>query len=138
MAKEFNVTKATISDAVKVLVTKKYLEKDHSPTDNRRYDLLVSLSGHKLVNSLSDYAMVFKEELSLFEEHELNDMFETMAQLIYKLNQRGIIQVQRTCYNCKYYSGDKEKSHYCNLLKSKLKGEEIRIDCIEFEEDTSS
>ena len=134
MAKEFNVTKATISDAVRVLLKKDYLEKDYSPTDNRRYNLLISSSGKELVNHLSQYADIFKNELSLFSEKELSAVFDTISKLIFQLNQRGIIQIQRTCYSCKHYGGDKKENHYCNLLGSKLKTQEIRIDCNEFEE----
>ncbi|KXX71124.1 MarR family winged helix-turn-helix transcriptional regulator [Flammeovirga sp. SJP92] len=133
LAKEFNVTKATISDAVRVLIKKEYLEKDYSPTDNRRYNLLVTSSGEDLVQQLSGYADVFNKELSSFNEQELANIFDTLSKLIFQLNQKGIIQVQRTCYNCKYYSGDKKENHHCNLLNSKLKGDEIRIDCDEFE-----
>ena len=134
MAKEFNVTKATISDAVKVLIKKEYLIKDYSPIDNRRYNVFLSDQGNKLVISLAEYARPFETELSKFKSNELNVLFETISKLIYLLNQQDIIQVQRICFNCKHYSGDKKSKHYCNLLKSKLKKQEIRIDCNEFEE----
>lgn len=138
LAKEFNVTKATISDAVRVLLKKEFLEKDYSPTDNRRYNLLITPSGNDLVGQLSEYADVLTDELSTLKEEELNNIFGTLSKLIFQLNQKGIIQVQRTCYNCKYYSGDKMENHYCNLLNSKLKGQEIQLDCDEFEEITNS
>ncbi|MBD0400932.1 MarR family winged helix-turn-helix transcriptional regulator [Flammeovirga sp. EKP202] len=134
LAKEFNVTKATISDAVRILLKKEYLEKDHSPTDNRRYNLFITSSGKELVGQLEGYADVFNKELSSFTDQELANIFDTLSKLIFQLNQKGVIQVQRTCYNCKYYSGDKKEDHYCNLLKSKLSGKEIQIDCDEFEE----
>ena len=38
LAKEFNVTKPTISDAVRVLLKKDFLAKDLSPADSRRYN----------------------------------------------------------------------------------------------------
>lgn len=134
LAKEFNVTKATVSDAVKVLIKKGYLEKDYSPTDNRRYNLLVSQKGNELINNLSNYATPVRQELSMFKDEELTIVFDTISKLIFQLNKQGVIQVQRTCYNCKFYRGDTKKTHYCNLLGKALKQEEIRIDCGEFEE----
>ena len=133
LAKEFNVTKATISDAVKVLLKKDYLEKDLSPTDKRRFNLKISKSGNKLVKNLSEYASPISEELSNFTEKELIGAFDTISKLIFKLNQREVIQIQRTCFNCKYYKGDKKSHHYCNLIETKLKKQEIRLDCSEFE-----
>lgn len=132
LAKEFNVSKATVSDAVKVLIKKNFLEKDFSPTDNRRYNLMVTVEGNELVNNLSDYAAPFQEELEMFKDTDLQTVFDTLSKLIFQLNQRDIIQVQRTCYNCRYYGGDKKSYHYCNLLKSKLKKREIRLDCEDF------
>lgn len=137
LAKEFNVTKATISDAVRVLLKKEYLEKDFSPVDNRRYNLSLNSKGNELVNNLSGYATSLEEELSSFSKEDLSTVYDTLTKLIFQLNQRNIIQVQRTCFNCKYYSGDKKNSHYCNLLQSKLKKQEIRLDCNEFEEEAS-
>lgn len=132
LSREFNVTKATISDAVRVLIQKKYLIKDHSPTDNRRYNLILTDQGKNLVQELSAYGLPVQEELKGFTEAELSDLFSTLSQLIYRLNRRDIIQVQRTCFNCQHYSGDKIAQHYCQLLKSDLKKQDIRLDCNEF------
>ncbi|MEZ4950628.1 MAG: MarR family transcriptional regulator [Saprospiraceae bacterium] len=133
LAKEFNVTKATISDAVRVLVKKEYLEKDFSPIDNRRYNLTLTNLGTQLVSNLSGYATPFEEELTSFKNQDLYKVYDILTKLIFQLNQRDIIQVQRTCFNCKYYNGDKKERHYCNYLKSELKMQEIRLDCNEFE-----
>ena len=137
LAKEFNVTKATISDAVKVLLKKDYLVKDYSPTDRRRFNLQISKSGNTLVNQLSDYASPISDELSNFTETELIHTFDTISKLIFKLNQRDIIQIQRTCFNCHHYKGDKKSNHYCKLIELKLKKQDIRLDCNEFEEKES-
>jgi len=51
LAKEFNVTKATISDAIRVLINKELLAKDHSPVDRRRYNLQITKKGAKLINN---------------------------------------------------------------------------------------
>lgn len=135
LAKEFNVTKATISDAVRVLLKKEYLEKDFSPIDNRRYNLSLSSKGNELVNNLSGYATFLEEELSSFSKEDLSTVYDTLVKLIFQLNQKNIIQVQRTCFNCKFYSGDKLNSHFCNFLHSKLRKQELRLDCNEFEEE---
>ena len=86
-----------------------------------------------MVKNLSGYANPFEEELSSFQKQDLNTVYDTLTKLIFQLNQRGIIQVQRTCFNCKYYNGDKKNNHYCDFLKSDLKKQEIRLDCNEFE-----
>lgn len=133
MAKEFNVTKATISDAVRVLIKKEYLEKDFSPNDNRRYNLFLTESGLELVKEINNYANPVYNQLKLFSKTELDAAFDLISKLIFKLNQENVIQVQRTCYNCKFYKGDLKSAHYCNLLEKELKNQDIRLDCKDFE-----
>lgn len=132
LAKEFNVTKATISDSVKVLLKKGYLEKNYAPIDRRRYNLMMTIQGRELVQQLSEYASPVLDGLSSLEENKLIPVFDTLSQLIFKLHQVGVIQVQRTCFNCRYYEGNRKKQHYCHLLESPLEQQEIRLDCPEF------
>lgn len=134
LAKEFNVTKATISDAVRVLLKKQLLEKDFSPNDNRRYNLLITDQGSQMVYDLSEYSLPIANSLTNFNQTELKSLFKTISKLIFQLNKIGVIQVQRTCYNCQHYKGDRKSQHFCNLLNEKLKTHDLRLDCNEFEE----
>ena len=52
LAKEFNVTKATISDAIKALEKKQLIQKNPSTSDKRAYSIVLSTDGKKLVLSL--------------------------------------------------------------------------------------
>ncbi len=133
LAKEFNLTKPTISDAVKMLVKKGFLEKDFSSADSRSYTLFVPKLGKELLGKLGDYSQPLSAELSKLGSEELGSLYSTLTKLIYQLNQSGVIQVQRTCYGCRYYEKKSETS-YCHLLQSDLLDEEIRLDCPEFEE----
>lgn len=134
LAREFNVTKATISDAVRVLINKQLLIKDFSPRDNRRFNLLTTTKGREVVSDLSDYALPVSRILSKFDSETHKNLFESISSLIFQLNQTGIIQVQRTCFNCQQYDGNKKDQHFCKLLNEKLKSHELRLDCGEFEE----
>ena len=138
LAKEFGVTKATISDAVRILLKKEFLEKDLSPSDNRRYNLLLTNKGKKIFQELSEYSLPVSNSLTNFNRGELVSLFETVSKLIFQLNQSGIIQVQRTCFNCKHYKGDKKHQHYCNLLNEELKNHDLRLDCPEYEQKPAS
>lgn len=132
IAKEFGVTKATISDAIRVLINKKFLEKDFSPVDKRRYNLLVTGEGNQIIYDLTEYSLPLYNSLTNFKEKELVNLFDSVSKLIFQLNQAGIIEVQRTCFNCQHYKGNKENKHFCNLLNQKLKSQDIRLDCKEF------
>ena len=136
LAKEFNITKATISDAVRVLDQKGMIEKDFSSSDSRSYSILLSDLGTTLVTETHDFSNPLKKQIDSFDPSELVDLFGTLSELIYKLNKNGILSVQRTCYGCTFYQKNTE-SDYCNLLKKELFRQDIRIDCPEYEEKAS-
>ena len=64
-------------------------------------------------------------------------LWESITNIIQQLNELKIISVQRTCFNCKFYS-DNNNISFCNLLNQNLKTEDIRIDCEEFELNNSN
>jgi len=133
LAKEFNVTKPTISDAIKVLNNKQMIVKDYSSVDSRSYSILLSELGKKIVSQTNDFADPLQSLISGFKQTDLEDVFKTLSELIYKLNSNGILSVQRTCYGCKYYEKN-NNTDYCNLLEKNLLKNEIRVDCPEYEE----
>ncbi len=133
LAKEFNVTKPTISDAIKVLHHKDFLEKDFSSTDSRSYNLFLTNKGKNLLHDIDNYFTPISNEINKLTEKDTTQLYTTLSQLIYQLNKNGVLTVQRTCFGCVYYSKNKN-SHHCNLIDSNLLDSEIRIDCPEFEE----
>jgi len=136
LAKEFNVTKPTVSDAIKVLDKKGIIIKDFSSTDSRSYSITLSESGNDTVAQTYDFSSPLKKHVDGFSQSELQSLFSTLSQLIYKLNRNGILSVQRTCYGCKFYEKNREVD-YCNLLQKELMTQEIRLDCPEYEENAS-
>jgi DNA-binding MarR family transcriptional regulator len=132
LAKEFNVTKPTISDAVRVLVNKNLIEKVSASSDSRSYAIKLSEPGKTMVLETENFATPLKNQLNYIDTAELESTFKTLSTLIYKLNQIGVLTVQRTCYACKFYQKNNNQ-HFCNLLEKELLNSEIRIDCGEFE-----
>ncbi len=133
LAKEFNITKPTISDAIKVLDKKGIIFKDFSPTDQRSYTIQLTEIGKQTLVETNDFATPLKTQLDTFDEAELNSIFKTISELIYKLNQTDVLSVQRTCFGCRFYEKNGNTS-YCKLLEKVLKTNDIRLDCPEFEE----
>jgi len=66
-------------------------------------------------------------ELSVLQREILLD---SLLELIYKLNQAGIIKTQRMCFSCSFHSKEQE-THSYNLLQKTLKNNELRLDCPE-------
>lgn len=133
LAKEFNLTKPTISDAIKVLDKKKMIIKDYSSSDSRSYIIQLSVLGKKIVSQTGDLANPLKTQIKNFKQDDLDSIFKTLSELIYKLNQNGILKVQRTCFGCKFYEKNNDSS-YCKLLEKELLSDDIRLDCPEYDE----
>lgn len=135
LAQEFNVTKPTISDAVKVLDKKGLIEKEYSTIDNRSYSIYLSDSGKAVVAQTEDFAHPILESLKEMAAPEQSVFYQTLSRLLFQLNRKGVLAVQRTCYACRFYSKS-EKGSYCNLLERWLEQTEIRLDCPEFQAQT--
>ncbi len=133
LAKEFNVTKPTVSDAVRVLLKKSLVEKVMSSSDSRSYAIQLSTEGENIVKETENFAVPLQNQLNQIEDKLLEDTFSTLSQLIHRLNKIGVLSVQRTCYSCKFYKNENNIS-YCNLLESVLPNSDIRLDCPEFQE----
>lgn len=132
LAKEFNITKPTVSDAIRVLDKKKYIVKNHSISDNRAYSIALSELGKETVSKTENFVSPIEKELENIGISDLENVFETLSKLIYQLNKSGVLTVQRTCFSCKFYDQSKNLS-YCNLLQKELLNTDIRLDCPEHE-----
>lgn len=131
LAKEFNVTKATLSDAVKVLLKKNLIRKTHAPTDARSYTISLTDPGKDVVDITSAFAAPIHEKVNGLKN--LSEVYTAISQLIHELTRAGVLTVQRSCHKCSYY-GEQEGNGYCNLLNQVLFSSDIRLDCPEFKE----
>jgi DNA-binding MarR family transcriptional regulator len=132
LAEEFNVTKPTISDAVRVLNNKGIIEKGYSTTDSRSYTIQLTALGKDIVKQTEQFANPIQATLNGMGLDSQEALFKTLSDVIYKLNKHGILTVQRTCFGCNYYAKS-DNNHYCNLLNTTLLDKDIRLDCPEFE-----
>ncbi len=133
LAREFGVTKPTISDAVRILEQKKLLQKITDPVDSRRSSLRLTASGDDIASRSAHYATPFAGWLKEVPAEEKEDLWRHISGIILSFNKAGIISVQRTCYLCRHYQAS-DGIHYCSLLDKRLFTEDIRIDCPEFSE----
>ncbi|MEZ4924313.1 MAG: MarR family winged helix-turn-helix transcriptional regulator [Crocinitomicaceae bacterium] len=131
LAKEFNMAKPTISDAVKSLEKKRLLFKAPGGPDARSHVLKLTPTGKKTVKNVEGFADPIKEKVEQLPVSDQDKMLESIVKIIFKLNQTGIITIQRTCFACTYYQ-KKHGSQYCNLMQTVLKKSDLRLDCPEF------
>lgn len=136
LADEFNMTKATISDSVRVLLAKELIAKKIDPADTRSYTLSLTAEGKNIAKKASFFASSIEQPIEKLTQEQKTIMLNGLLKLIYDLNKSGIITIQRMCFTCSFYNAE-NGIHYCNLLKTKLAESEIRVDCPEHEVLTS-
>lgn len=132
LAQEFNLTKATISDSIKILLQKELVIKNTDQDDSRSFVISLSEAGRKTAQQSANFAFAIEKPLTGLTDVQKEIMLSGLLKLIYDLNKAGIITIQRMCFTCLHYQVNNEE-HYCRLLQSKLAIGNIRLDCAEHE-----
>jgi DNA-binding MarR family transcriptional regulator len=132
LADEFNMTKATISDSIKVLEEKKLIRKQFEPEDTRSFVIHLTVKGKHLAKQTASFTSRLQEPISQFSADDKQNQLASLMGLIHHLNKTGVITIQRMCTTCLHFSPAKgNQPHFCKLLNKKLETATLRIDCPE-------
>lgn len=132
LADEFNMTKATISDSIKVLEQKKFIRKEYEAHDTRSYTIHLTTKGLEIAKRISNFANEIQEPITRLNQDDKENLLISLMGIIQHLNKTGVITIQRMCKTCVHFSkGSGKPQHFCNLLNQKLFDVDLRIDCPE-------
>ncbi|MCO6487069.1 MAG: MarR family transcriptional regulator [Phaeodactylibacter sp.] len=133
LAREFSLSKPTISEAVRTLLKKELIGKETDPGDTRSFSIHLSAEGEKLAEETASFANGLLPAFGAWSDERKKNFYGELLQLIASLQKLGFISIQRTCLKCRFFRDDK-KHYYCGLLKMPLHPQDLRVDCPEFEE----
>jgi len=132
LAEEFNMTKATISDSIKVLEQKKFIRKEYEPHDTRSYIIYLTTAGLEIAKRTASFTNQIQEPIARLLAEDKENLLISLMSIIQHLNKTGVITIQRMCKTCVHFSpGSGKTQHFCNLLNQKLLDTDLRIDCPE-------
>jgi DNA-binding MarR family transcriptional regulator len=132
LADEFNMTKATISEAIKTLEQKELIKKEIELKDTRSYTIHLTEKGNEIAQKTSFFANQIKIPIENLKVEEKENLLLSLLNIIQHLNQTGIITIQRMCTTCQYYKPNtNNQEHFCSLMNKELMNSELRIDCPE-------
>ncbi|MCB0718852.1 MAG: winged helix-turn-helix transcriptional regulator [Bacteroidetes bacterium] len=138
LARQFDVTPATISEALSTLVDKKLVEKRQDPSDGRARVLALTNDGRRRAEDLGTWATSVEVYLKALPEGEAITVMRVLMGIIERLQRDGVVSVARMCSTCTYFenhSGGREQCpYYCSLLNKSLAERELRFDCPEHEQ----
>jgi DNA-binding MarR family transcriptional regulator len=132
LADEFNMTKATISETIKILEQKQLIKKDYGLQDTRSYTIHLTEKGQDIAEQTSLFAKQIQVPIDKLDSTDKENLLLSLLDIIHHLNKLGIITIQRMCFTCHFYQANKDgQKHFCGLLNTKLADNDLRIDCAE-------
>ncbi|MCC7524209.1 MAG: winged helix-turn-helix transcriptional regulator [Chitinophagaceae bacterium] len=132
LAREFNMTRATISDTVKSLDQKGLIQKLTVPKDGRSYHIQLSEKGREMAVKASLFTNEIHTPVDQLHPDDKENLLLSLLNIIRHLNRAGIITIPRMCMTCAYYQSQNENhKHFCHLLHQELQVTDLRLDCPE-------
>lgn len=132
LAREYHVSRATISDAVKTLTQKGLVSRHTGPTDRRSHWLQLTPDGERLADQTSRFAAPLSQPVANLSDQQKLALYTSLFTLLHELQLAGTIPMQRMCFTCRHY-GRRPGEHFCHLLNIPLKSPQLRLDCPEHE-----
>lgn len=127
LADELQLSRPTISDSVRSLVEKGLLLRRADPKDGRSHALQLSAKARRTLDDGSP----LDSAMAALSASTKDGLLLALMQVLHQLSNEGKVQVQRMCWTCVHYDGDREASHRCLLLKKTLDVRDLRTDCPE-------
>lgn len=132
MAQEFQLTKPTVSETVRLLLKKKLVSKVKDPADGRGYFLKSSAAGRRVLAEVERFTQGLSASLEQLDGDGLENLYANLLALLVHLQSGGLVPLQRMCFNCRHYV-QAAGVRRCSLLNIDLEPELLRLDCPEFE-----
>lgn len=133
LAREFDLSRPTVSGAMAVLSGKGLVSKRVSQSDRRFFTMQLTRPGRKLAAKLADWPSEIARQLGCISPHTREIAAGFLTELIALLQQAGVITVARMCTTCAHFlkgvhiRGD--KPHHCKLTDRPIAGWELQFDC---------
>jgi DNA-binding MarR family transcriptional regulator len=133
LAEFFNLTPATVSDAVRVLETKGFLTRESDPDDRRVAYLNLTPSGEAIADRVSLWAEPMRRSLEGIDASKKLATMETLMEMIAKLYEWRVISVAQMCIVCGNFhenpSSDETAPYYCALREQPIEANQLRLSC---------
>lgn len=134
LAREFNMTKPTISDTIKILEKKALVSREYVFEDSRSFAINLTDEGNLIAEQTAHFAGEIITPVNRLSETEQESLLGHLIGIIHYLNKAGVITLQRMCFTCvNYRKHHKGTEHFCTLMNTPLKNSELRLDCPEHE-----
>lgn len=137
LARIFDITQPTVSDAVAALRRKGLVSADRPGRDRRRTVIALTEPGQRIADELRSWDAPVVAALADRPEPEKTLLLGLLLDLVGKLQRAGVIRVARTCVTCRFFRPDRHPGeraiHHCALMDAPLAPADLRVNCPEHE-----
>jgi DNA-binding MarR family transcriptional regulator len=130
IATELQLSRPTVSDAAAALVNKGFLRIEEDLKDRRSYSFLLTDTGREILIQAEQYSAELDAILQKRPLQEKSSLYQSVFTIIAGLYDKEKGGMQRMCYSCTHYEGNRKRQHTCRLLRKKLLSSELQIDCM--------
>jgi DNA-binding MarR family transcriptional regulator len=136
LAREFDVSPASLSDSVAALERKGLVRRRRLDHDRRGFALALTAAGRRAASRARGVADPVERAVAALPPADQLALMSALYDVIAELQRAGVVTVARMCVACRHFrpgvrAGD--RPHRCALLEVDLAAEDLRIDCPEHE-----
>lgn len=137
LAARLGVTAASISDSIRAVETKGWVERAPDPDDARARRLSLTEAGAALIAETQRTGNGLSRLLDALPEQDCAAMLRIVQLLVQQAQAQGLASGIRTCLGCAYFrpyanSGTTpEHPHFCAYVGAAFGDAELRADCAE-------
>ena len=133
LARHFNLTKATVSDALSALERRGLIERQVVEKDRRAACIRLTEEARALIEEMSTWPLPLKQILGELDTGLKNQTLLFFLELISALEKAGLVHPTRMCLTCRFYrpAANAGGKPFCTLLNRNLNTSELRLDCPE-------
>lgn len=131
LAREFDLTKATVSDAIRSLENKSLLVRKKGKEDRRISRLTLTAKGTQTARSLSDFGSELLSSIKRIEKGKKTVLMRSLMDIIEGMHRQGIISVARICTTCGHFESAKaSKGRYkCKRVGKSMSEDDLKMNC---------
>ena len=137
IAAAMEVSAATASDAVTVLVKKGLVARARATDDRRAVSIRLTPAGQAQAIEAAAWPSFLVSAVDALSPAEQEALFRSIAQIVRRLQEEGHISVARMCVTCRYFRArvydDARRPHHCDLVDAPFGDADLRLDCPEHE-----
>lgn len=138
LASYFQLTPATVSDALTALEEKDLIIRRQSTEDKRVSHIVLTAAGRRQAQKLASWMNAVQEAVGELETADKAVVLKSLINIIAALQERGLISVVHMCMTCKYFRPNahvgKSKPHHCAYIDMPLGESDLRLDCPDYAE----